>query len=151
MTIETDLNQELKDAMRARDQALVACIRQVKSKMQETVNAKEFRGEVDDALYQRVIGSYVKSLQKGIAELEAAGSRGDELRRKYDAEITYLSKFLPELKSEAETRELVRAAIAQSGASDAKQLGKVIGMVVKEHKGQVDAALVREIAQRELG
>jgi uncharacterized protein YqeY len=150
MTIEQQLNEALKDAMRARDQALVACVRQVKSKLQEAVNAKGFKGDVDDALYQKVIGSYIKSLHKGIDELEAAGPRGDELRGKYAAEVAYLERFLPQLKDEAETREIVRAAIADAGISDAKEIGKVMGMVMKQHRGEVDAALVRKLAEEQL-
>jgi uncharacterized protein YqeY len=150
MTIEQQLNEALKDAMRARDQALVACVRQVKSKLQEAVNAKDFKGDVDDALYQKVIGSYIKSLNKGIEELEAAGTRGDELRSKYAAEVTYLERFLPRLKNEAETREIVRAAIAGAGISDAKEIGKLMGVVMKQHKGEVDATLVRKLAEEQL-
>jgi uncharacterized protein YqeY len=150
MTIEAELTDALKDAMRAKDKALIACIRQVKSKIQEAVNAKGFKGEVDDALYQNTIGTYIKSLKKGIEELEAAGPRSDELRASYAAEIAYLDKFLPQLKSEAETRELVKAAIAQGAVTDIKQIGKVMGLVMKDHKGQVDAGLVRTLAEQEL-
>lgn len=150
MSIEQQLGEALKDAMRAKDKSLIACIRQVRSKVQEAVNAKGFSGEVDDALYQNTIGAYIKSLKKGIEELEAAGSRSEELRTSYAAEIAYLEQFLPQLKSEEETRELVRAAIAQGGVTDVKQVGKVMGLVMKEHKGEVDAGLVRALAEQEL-
>jgi hypothetical protein len=151
MTIEAKLSDALKAAMRAKDKTRIACIRQVKSKIQEAVNAKGFKGEVDDTLYQTTIASYIKSLKKGIEELEAAGARGEELRASYAAEIAYLEPFLPQLKSEEETRELVQAAIARGGVTDVKQIGKVMGMVMKDHKGEVDAGLVRALAEQELG
>lgn len=150
MTIEAELTEALKDAMRAKDKDLIACIRQVKSKIQEAVNAKGFAGEIDDSLYQKTIGAYVKMLKKGIEELEAAGTRGDELRSKYAAEIAYLDKYLPQLKSEEETRELVKAAIAEGAVTDVKQVGKVMGLLMKNHKGEVDADLVRTLAEQEL-
>jgi uncharacterized protein YqeY len=150
MNIEAQLSQALKDAMRARDQHLVACIRQVKAKMQERVNAKGFKGEVDDALYQQVIGSYIKSLKKGIEELEAAGERGAQLRAKYESEIVYLEGFLPAMKSEEETRDLVDKAIASLGISEAKEIGKLIGVIMKEHHGAVDATVVRRLAESAL-
>ena len=63
MSIEADLDSSLKQAMRDRDQSLLGCIRQVRAKIQEEVNAKGFSGRVDDALYQRVIGAYVKGTE----------------------------------------------------------------------------------------
>lgn len=150
MSIEAKLDEELKKAMRAKDAALVACIRQLRSKMQETVNAPGFSGAVDDALYQKVIASYVKSLEKGISELEAAGERGQALRDKYRAEIRYLQPYLPSLKSEDETRAIVAATVARLSASGSKQVGAVVGAIMKEHKGSVDPALVRRLVEAAL-
>jgi uncharacterized protein YqeY len=150
MSIEEQLNADLKDQMRAKNADTVACIRQLKSKVQETVNAKGFSGPVDDALYQKVIASYVKSLEKGIGELQAAGERGAPLRAKYQAEIDYLGKYMPKLLGEAETLALVKKAIATAGATDPKQAGKVLGVLMKEHKGQIDAALAKSLVEREL-
>ncbi len=150
MTIEEQLAGDLKDAMRARNSDLVACVRQIKSKVQEVENAPGFAGPKDDAFYQRVIASYVKSLEKGIAELEAGGERTAPLRQRYGAEITYLRRYLPALLSEAETKEKVLAAVAKIGARDARQVGAVVGAVMKEYKGRVDAGLVRRLAEEHL-
>ena len=68
MSIETELTQELQEGMRQKDSDRVACIRQVKAKMQERVNAKGFTGEVNDELWLEVIGSYVKMLKKSIED-----------------------------------------------------------------------------------
>lgn len=151
MSIEAKLDQDLKNAMRERSADLVACIRQLRSKVQEAMNAPDFKGPADDAFYQRVIGAYVKSLEKGIGELAAAGDRGRALCDKYAAEITYLRQYLPQLLGEEETRAIVAAAIAKLGAQGAKQAGAVVGAVMKEHKGQVDPAAVRRIAEQALG
>lgn len=147
MSIETDLADALKTAMRARDTERLACIRQVRAKIQETLNAPDFQGRVDDALYQRVIGAYVKTLRKGIEELSQTGSQGEALRRKYSAEVAFLEPYLPQVKSEAETRALVEQAIAETGISDPKQLGRVIGHVMKKHRESVDPARVRAAAE----
>jgi uncharacterized protein YqeY len=150
MSIEEQLNADLKEQMRAKAADTVACIRQLKSKVQETVNAKGFSGPVDDALYQKVIASYVKSLEKGISELQAAGDRGEALRARYQAEIDYLARYMPKLLGEADTLVLVKKAIAASGVNDPKQAGKVLGVLMKEHKGQIDTTLAKRLVEREL-
>lgn len=150
MTIENQLNDELKANMRAKNADVVACIRQLKSKVQEATNAKDFAGEVNDALYQQVIASYVKSLQKAIGEMESAGDRSQAIRAKYTAEIGYLNKFMPKMLDEAATRTLVRKAIETSGVTDAKQSGKVLGALMKQHKGEIDPALAKRLVEAEL-
>lgn len=150
MSIQAQLDTELKDAMRAKDADLVACIRQLKSKVQETTNAADFKGPVDDALYQRVIGSYSKSLEKGMAELAAGGERGAALVTKYQAEIDYLKKYMPKQLSESEALVVVKAAIAETGAQSSKQSGQVMGAVMKTHKGLIDAGLVKRLVEKEL-
>lgn len=150
MSIEEQLNEDLKTAMRSKAADTVACIRQLKSKVQETVNAKDFKGPVDDALHQKVIASYVKSLEKGISELLAAGERSQPLRDKYAAEIAYLGKYMPKMLSEAETLDLVKKAIATLGITDPKQAGKVLGVLMKEHRGSMDTHLAKTLAEKEL-
>ena len=150
MSIAEKLNEELKDAMRCRDQKRLACIRQVKAKVQEASNVKGFEGALDDPLYQGIITTYIKSLRKGIEELEAAGARGEQLRGKYQYEIGYLEQYLPKQMTEDEVLSIVKAAIASKKISDPKQAGQVTGMVMKEHKGEVDAGLVRRLSEQEL-
>jgi uncharacterized protein YqeY len=150
MAIEDELAAELKDAMRRKDSGTVACIRFVKSKIQEAVTAKGFQGRADDELYRRIISSYVKSLQKGIQELEAAGDRSRDLRDQYAAEIVYLERYLPKLLGADETAEIVRGKVAELGVTDPKRSGQVVGAILKEHKGEVDPALVRRLVDEAL-
>jgi uncharacterized protein YqeY len=150
MAIADELAADLKEAMRRKESGTVACIRFVKSKIQEAVTAKGFRGEADDDLHRRIIASYVKSLQKGIEELEAAGDRGRTLRDQYSAEIAYLERYLPKLLGVEETRDLVRRKLADLGVTDAKRSGQVVGAILKEHKGEVDPALVRRLVEEAL-
>lgn len=143
MSIERSLEEDLKGAMRAKDATTVACIRAVKTKVKETTTAKGFSGEVDEALYRRVITAYVKQLRNALPELEAAGERGREIRESYLKEISYLERYLPTLLGEAETRALVEKVIADLGVSDPKRAGQVMGAVMKQHRESVDPALVK--------
>jgi hypothetical protein len=150
MSIEQTLRSELTAAMKARDQRKADCIRMVNTKVMERRTAKGFTGAVDDALHQDVIAAYRKSLQKAIEQFLAAGEKGAQHAADLQFEVDYLEQFLPKGLGEDEVRALVRAAIAATGATDAKLVGKVVGHVMKEHKGKVDAADVKRIATEEL-
>jgi uncharacterized protein YqeY len=101
---------------------------------------------VDDALHVDVIGAYKKTLEKARAQYEAAGERGREHLDQIDFETRYLEQFLPRGLSEDQVRDAVMTAIAETGATDVKAVGKVVGAVMKKHKGQVDAAQVKDLA-----
>jgi uncharacterized protein len=145
--IATRLDEDLKAAMRAKDQPKVAAIRQLRSKAQEAMNAADFKGPADDAFYQKIIVSYSRMLEKGIADLASAGERGHALRDAYQNEITYFKQFLPVLLGQAETQALVTKMIASTGAKEPKDVGRVVGMIVKENKGVVDPALVKTLVE----
>lgn len=147
MSIQEKLEQALKDAMRAKQADTVACIRQLKSKVQEATNQPGFKGAVDDALYQQVISSYAKSLEKGIAEFASAGERGEALVSRYKSEIAYLSQYLPKMLGEADTRKLVEKVLKDLSITDVKQSGKVLGALMKTHRGLIDPALAKSIAE----
>ncbi|MEM6532218.1 MAG: GatB/YqeY domain-containing protein [Myxococcota bacterium] len=145
MTIESDLNDQLKTAMKAKEMDKVKAIRQLKSKVQEASNQPNFTGDVDDALYVRVIKSYVGSLKKGIAELAQGGERTVALREQYQWEIDLFGQWLPTLLDEAATRELVKKALEETGVNDVKMSGKVMGHLMKSHKDQLDPGLAKTL------
>lgn len=138
------LDDDLKTFMKAKDQPKVACVRQLRAKAQEAQNAPDFKGPADDAFYQKVITSYVRMLDKGIADLGAAGERGAALIASYKAEIDYLSQFLPKMLSPEATATIVKNTVAALGVKD---VGKIIGAIMKEHKGKVDPALTRKLVE----
>jgi uncharacterized protein YqeY len=151
MSIAEDLNGLLKQAMRDKDQRTLDVIRMIRSKVTEARTAPGFHGEVDDALHVQVIALYSKQMKKAIAEYEAQGDRTRDMVEKLQFEVDYLEQFLPKKLGEAETRQLVKAAIAELGATDPKQKGRVMGAVLKAHKDDVDPQLVGQIATEELG
>ena len=101
-------------------------------------------------VFQKIIGAYVKSLRKGIDELKPAGERGQTLRDKYQAEISYLEQYLPQLMDEAATKALVKKTVADLGVSEPKDTGRVMGAIMKDHKAEVDAQLVRKLVSEML-
>ncbi|MEW6272030.1 MAG: GatB/YqeY domain-containing protein [Thermodesulfobacteriota bacterium] len=147
MAIEQDLDARLKQALRDKDQATLDVVRMLKSKVQERRTAKGFSGQVDDALLLDVIASYRKQLQKAAEEFEKAGERGRASLDKLRFEIGFLSQYLPATMGEDELRALVRERIAALGVGDAKQVGRLVGDVMKTHKGKVEAADVKRVAE----
>ncbi|MFI5321195.1 MAG: GatB/YqeY domain-containing protein, partial [Myxococcota bacterium] len=75
----------------------------------------------------------------------------EEMAAAERAELAVLQAFLPSLADEATTARWVDEAIAASGAASAKEIGKVMGALMKAHKGEMDGNLARAIAAKKLG
>jgi uncharacterized protein YqeY len=150
MSIEVQLNDLLKEAMRGKDPRTVDCIRMIKTKHMERRTAAGFKGPLDDALWLDVVASYQKQLRKSREEYVAIGARGAEAVSQIDFEIGLCARFLPKAASDDEVRALVRETVARLGVSDAKQSGRVIGEIMKANKGKLDPSAVKRITDEEL-
>jgi uncharacterized protein len=151
MSIRDDLRAKLKDALRASDRKTADVVRMIESKVTERRTAKGFQGEVDDDLYRDVIAAYKKSLEKARAEYERGGASASEALAELDWEIAFCQQYLPAQLGDEELRAAVREAITETGADGPKMAGRVVGAVMKKHKGRVDAGRVKSIAADELG
>ena len=152
MSIHDELIEELKDAMRAQDRRRLDVIRQVETEASRVRSAKGFDGDPHgDELYRTVIAAYVKKMAKAREEFLAAGDRGTEQAEKLAYEVDYLSHWAPRSLSEDETREVVRVAIMELKADDLKQMGQVIGHVMKNGPSGIDGSLVSRFVREALG
>jgi len=147
MSLEQTLNDTLTQAIRDRDGRVSDIIRMIKSRITERRTAKGFSGEVDDALVLDVIGAYRKSLQKALPDYEKAGERGQAQAAQLRFEIEFCERYLPRGMDDTALRALVRERLGALGVTDAKQVGRVVGDVMKTHKGQVEAGDVKRIAE----
>ena len=150
MSIQEELTAELKDAMKSRDSARTSVIRQVQTEVATAKSAPGFKGEVDDALYQRTIVSYVKKMEKARQEYEGLGDKGEEQAAKLAYEVEYLSRWTPTLLGEDDTRAIVKAAIEELGVDDPKMTGRVMGHIMKSG-AELDGGLVNRLVREELG
>jgi uncharacterized protein len=151
MSVETEIHERLKDAMRAKDARTADCIRMIKTKHMERRTAAGFKGPLDDNLWLDVIAAYQKQLRKSREEYVAIGERGAEAVAQIDFEIGFCAQFLPKAASDDETRAVVRETLARLGVSDAKQAGRVIGDIMKAHKGKLEPSTVKRMVDEELG
>lgn len=150
MPIEQELRALLTEAMKHKDTRTLNVVRMLNTKVMERRTAKGFTGQVDDALYLDVIGAYKKAMMKAREEFLAVGERGKEQAEELGWEIEFCDRFLPKGISADELRAAVKAAIATLGAKDPKMAGRVVGEVMKQHKGKVEAAEVKKVAEEEL-
>jgi uncharacterized protein YqeY len=151
MGLEQTLDDTLRQAIRARDLPTADIVRMIKTRLMERRTAKGFTGAVDDALVLDVIGAYRKQLQKALAEFEKVGDRGAQHAARLRSEMEFCDRFLPRGLDDASLRALVRERVSALGVSDPKQIGRLIGDVMKTHKGQVEAADVKRVAEEILG
>lgn len=147
MSVEQTLNDMLTQAIRAKDTRTADVVRMLKSRLTERRTAKGFAGQVDDALVLDVIGAYRKSLQKALPDYEKAGERGQAQAAQLRFEIAFCERFLPKGLDDAALRALVRERLGALNITDGKQVGRVVGDIMKTHKGQVEAGDVKRIAE----
>jgi len=139
---------QLKDAMKAKDAARLAALRNIRAAFL-TEMKKDGSETLDDAVAIAVLRRLAKQRQESIDAFTQA--QRPERVAEERAELGVIEEFLPRLADEATTRAWVEAAIAASGAQSAKELGKVMGALMKAHKGDVDGDLARRIATERLG
>ena len=147
MAIEQQLTDTLTQAIRAKDTRTADVVRMLKTRLQERRTAKGFTGQVDDALVLDVIGAYRKQLQKALAEYDKLGERGATQAAQLRFEIDFCERFLPKTMDATALRSLVQERARTLGVTDLKQVGRLVGDVLKTHKGQVEAGDVKRLAE----
>lgn len=150
MSLVEDLKTQLTAAMRAKDTRTLDVIRMINTEIMKRRTAKGFTGEIDDAIVLEVIAAYRKAMWKAREEYVALGERGQDEADKLKWEVEFCDRFLPKGLSSNELRAAVRAAITATGAKDVKMAGRIVGEVMKAHKGKVEAGDVKRIAEEEL-
>ena len=147
MALEQELTNRLTRAIKEKDARTADVVRMLKTRLQERRTAKGFSGQIDDALVLDVIGAYRKQLQKAIAEYEKVGERGAAHAAQLRFEQEFCEGYLPKGMDAAAARALVKERLAALGIADAKQVGRLVGDIMKTHKGQVEAGDVKRIAE----
>jgi uncharacterized protein YqeY len=141
MTIEQKLRDDLKTAMRERDDMRKTTIRLTLAALKNAQVAKNAGLTEDEEI--AVLSRETKQLRDAIVEFER-GKRGD-LVAESTAQIEILQEYLPQALSEQEVIELARAAIAETGAATPKQMGQVMRVLMPQVRGRADGKVVSQI------
>ena len=148
MTLTKQIVADLTAAMKAQDAARMSTLRMVKAAM---MNRQIEKGsELDDDEMQKLLRSLVKQRRDSIEQYEKAGRQ--ELVDKEKAEIEVIETYLPQAASQDEIEQAVAAAIAETGATSMRDMGKVMKATQAALAGKnADGKLVSEFVKAKLG
>ena len=145
--LETQIQDDMKSAMRAGETLRRDTLRMLIAALK---NERIDKGaDLDEDSVLAVVRRGVKSRKDSAQQYRDAGR--DELAEKEEAEIAVLEGYLPQMLDEAATIAAVEVAIAETGASEKCDLGKVMKAVMAAHRGLVDGKLVNRLAGERLG
>lgn len=149
MTLEEMIQNDLKEAMKAKDAVKLAAVRGIKSAI---LLAKTAEGAADKALEDsdivKIIQKLVKQRKESAEQYTAAGR--PELAQNELDEISKMEKYLPKQLNPAEIEAEVKAVIEQLGAKTKAEMGKVMGVVTKKLAGLADGRAISEAVKRNL-
>ena len=145
MTLEEQLNADLKEAMRAGDEPRKLAIRAVKTAVTEAkVSGTELR-ELTDADVLAIIGKQIKQRRDSLTVFTEAGRL--DLAAEEAAELAVLEKYLPPQLDEAAIREHAIAVIAELGVTDVKGIGPVMKRMTADLRGQADGQIINRVVR----
>ncbi len=143
MGLKEKIDEDIKSAMRAKEELKLSALRMVKAAIGNAEIAKK-KSFIDEDVFA-ILQTAVKQ-RKDSAEQFRAGNR-PELAEKETAEIKILEAYLPTQLGEQELRELVAKVVSETGAVGAKDTGKVMGKLMPLVKGKADGGLVNRLVR----
>lgn len=149
MAIRDEIDAKLRQARIDKDERTRNVIGMLKNKVLLELKSGKDRKE-DDELWKEQLAAYGKQLQKAIPEFEKAGERGIEAKAEAEWELAFCNQFLPSKLDEAATEALVRKIAADNGITSAREMGKLMGLIMKSHKDDVDGGIVKKVAAKVL-
>ncbi len=148
MTLREKIDADLKDAMRARDQVRVDTVRNIKS----AIKYKEVEGgeakTIDEPAILKIIQNLIKQ-RKDSAEQFRTGNR-PEMAEKEEREAVLLQVYLPQQLAVEEVEQIVVAAIAEAGATTAKDMGAVMKIAQAKIAGRAEGRVVSDLVKKKL-
>jgi uncharacterized protein len=138
MSVKSRLQDDMKQALRAGDRARLGVVRMALAAIQQ--REVDERIELDEAALLGVIEKMIKQRRESVEQYRAGGR--EDLAAKEAAEIEVLGGYLPEPLSEQELVALVAAAIAETGAQNMKDMGRVMAVLRSRAQGRADMAVL---------
>ena len=150
--LRQELNDALKTAMKAKDERAVSTLRMVLAGLKDKDIAARTKGVTDgipDDEARTVLQNMIRQRRDSIAMYEKGGRA--ELVKQESEEIAIIERFLPKQMGAAEIEAAAKAVIAELGAKDIKDMGKVMGAMKQRYAGQMDLSQVGAIVKKSLG
>ena len=147
MSLQKQVMDKLKEAMKAKDTVALTALRALKSAFM-LANTETGGGEISEADEFKIIQKQVKQRKDSAAVFSEQGR--EDLAAPELAEAIVLEQFLPEALSDEEIEKVVKEVITNVGAEGMKDMGKVMGMVSKKLAGQADGKTISTLVKKNL-
>ncbi len=147
MSMVQRVSDELKTAMKARDKVKVATLRGIRAAFIEAMKA-DGSETVSEEQSATILRRLAKQRKKSIDAFVKGGR--EELAEGERAELAVLGRFLPKQADAATTEAWVVAAIEETGASSMRDMGKVMGVLMRDHKAELDAGMANKLVKARL-
>jgi len=148
MSLEKEITQKMKEAMKAKDKAKLEAIRAIKNAILQEKTKAGAGDELDEATENKMLQKLVKQREDS-AEIYKKEKR-DELAEKEMFEANVIREFLPEPLSEEDVKAKVEKIVEETGATSMKDMGKVMGLANKQMAGRADGKLISAIVKEML-
>ncbi len=144
MSLKDQIQKDLIENMKAKNEAAVGAIRMLKTSIMKFETAGEAKTANDEEIIQ-LVNKEIKQRKDSIEQFEK-GNR-PELAAKEKAEMAFLEKYMPAQMSEDEIKAIIKEGMAATGASTKADLGKLMGAIMPKVKGKADGGLVNRLVQ----
>lgn len=145
MSLAQKINEDIKEAMKAKDKDKLDAIRAIKSAILLEATKEGAGAEVPDAVVVKILQKLLKQRQDSAALYK--GQNREDLAQVEEIQAEIIKAYLPEMLSEAEIKKAVQEIITQVGAKSAADTGKVMGAATKALAGKVDNKLVADVVK----
>lgn len=147
MSIQTDIKEKIKDAMRAKDQVLLTTLRGISAAFTNELVAqrKTPQDALDDASALNVLKRLSKQRKDSIEQFTKGGR--EDLADTEKAELAIIETFLPKMMTREEIRKVAEAKLSELGVTDKSGIGKATGMLMRELGANVDGADVKAVLE----
>ena len=147
MSLKVQIQEDVKTAMRARDQRRLTALRLITAAIKQIEIDK--RIEMDDPAVLTVLDKMVKQRRDSLEQYENAGR--DDLAAQEKFELELISVYLPEALSEDELAALIKQVMAETGASSIRDMGAVMNKLRPQVQGRADMKAVSNAVKAQLG
>lgn len=148
MTLKEKINQEFISAMKAKNKLKISVLKMLKADILNEEIAKNNKESLDDNQLLQLLSKIIKKRRDTIEEFKRLNK--EEYAKQEEAELEYLTPFLPKQLSEDEIKRIVQKTISDTEAMSMKDMGKVIKKIKEDFTGQVDMRMVTDLVKKHL-
>jgi uncharacterized protein YqeY len=145
MNLENQIMAEMKDAMKAKDEAGLRALRAIKAEIIKAKTEPGAGGEIDTATEQKFLQKMMKQRRDSLEIFEKQGR--EDLATKEKEEMAVIEKFLPKQMGEQELKAAVERIITDTGAASPADMGKVMGVASKQLAGLADGKTISNVVK----